>query len=133
MMFSKKVIGAATAVLLSIGMIATGATAAQAASGTLGGCTVTSNKPYKSGSQIRGTGAASCSTTASRTLYLELHRSEGWWHPMVATGSNSGAKKSYSVAGAGCDDGNTHNYFTEVGWGGSEINSGNSGSLAGTC
>lgn len=132
-MFKKKILSGAAAVLVAVGLMGLGTTAAQAASGTIDGCTVTSTKPAKSGDQIRGTGSASCSTTASRTLYLELHRSEGWWHPLVATGSNSGAKKSYTVAGQGCDDGNTHNYFTEVGFGGAEINSGDSGSIAGSC
>lgn len=132
-MFTKKVLGGAAALLMSVGLLGLGASAASAASGTIDGCTVVANKPAKSGNQIYGSGSASCSTTASRTLYLELHRSEGWWHPIVATGSNSGAKKSYSVSGRGCDDGNSHNYFTEVGFGGAEINSGDSGTIAGTC
>lgn len=132
-MFKKKLMAGAAALALSMGMIAIGVGSAQGASGTVDGCTVVSSKPYKYGAQIRATGSASCTTTTGRTLYLELHRSEGWWHPIVATGSNSGAKKSYSVSGKGCDDGKSHVYFTEVGLNGQEINSGDSRSMAGTC
>jgi len=132
MLTKAKIASAGAALFLSAGLVGAGVTAAQAASGMINGCTVTSDLPYKSGDKIRGTGSAICPTTGTRTLFVELHREEWWWHPLVATGSDSGAKKSYWAAAQGCDDGVWHEYFTEAGFGGTEINSGKRG-FAATC
>ena len=98
------------------------------------GCSTTANKPVKSGNVIYSSASASCPTTASRTLFIELHRSQGWWHPIVGTNSNSDVKKTYSTSTSSCDDNAAHVYFSEVSMsGGVEINSGNTTSLSPTC
>ncbi|RQP09128.1 MAG: hypothetical protein EAS51_12480 [Microbacteriaceae bacterium] len=129
----KKILAAAGAAVLSTALVGVGGYAAFAdGSATDGNCTVISGTPYKSGSYIHGWGSASCSNTATRTLLLEVHRSEGWWHPIIASGSDSGNKKDYYVGANGCDDGNDHVYFSEAGIN-FEVNSGNSGTLKATC
>lgn len=133
-MLKKKIVGGAVALVLSLGLVGAGFTAAQAETGTSAGCSTTATKPVKSGNTIRSSGSASCSSTTSRTLFVELHRGEGFWHPIVGTGSNSGAKKSYSASASSCDDGQTRVYFTEAFMnGGGKITSSNTGRMAGSC
>jgi hypothetical protein len=133
----KTLVTLAVAATLSIGGSVVGATAAFAdASGTSSyGCTATSYTPYKAGSgQIYGRGYVSCSGSPNRTVFIEVHRSEGWWHPVIATNSDSSASTIYSISAQGCDDNSGHVYFDEVSMsGGAEINSGNSRTLSTDC
>lgn len=129
----KKTLASAATAVLAIALVGIGTYTAYASnSATDGNCTVYSTTPYKSGSVIYGSGSANCSNTATRTLLLEVHRSEGFWHPIVASDSDSHNGTYFSVGNGSCDDSNPHVYFSEVGIN-FEVNSGNSGSLQGTC
>jgi hypothetical protein len=133
-MSAKKVATFASAALVAAALGGIGVSAASAATGVSAGCTVTSNVPYQSGAYIVGYGTGSCSTSKARTLFIEVHRSEGWWHPIIATGSKTGTGTWYTTSAAGCDDNNWRFYFSEVSFnGGVEINSGDSSYLRSQC
>lgn len=133
-MRAKKSLKLVSASVVAVALAGVGMSAASAATGTSAGCTVYSQVPFKSGPYVYGYGSGSCSTTANRTLFIEVHRSEGWWHPLISSNSQNATGRSYSVGAAGCDDGQNRFYFTEVSFnGGVEINSGDSSWLASSC
>jgi len=133
----KNIVTLAVAASLYLGASLAGATAAFAdASGTSGqGCTATSYTPYKAASsQIYGSGYVSCTSATTRSVFIEVHRSEGWWHPVVATHSFSSWDNSYSISAQGCDNNRQGVFFTEVRTGSNaEINSGDSTTLSANC
>ena len=119
-------------VSLAAGSIMFSATAAQAAQPS--GCSVYAGVPYKSGSQIKGSGSGSCKTSAKRTWVYEVHRSEGWWHPKVGSFSWTGTRTAYSGSVTKCDAGSgtgTRKYFGQSYFSGySAVLSGNTGELS---
>ena len=107
--------GTLLAVALAAGSVVVGATAAQAAQPP--GCSVNAGTPYKSGSNIAGSGSGSCGTSSNRTFIYQVHRSEGWWHPNVAQGQQTGSRTSYSASASNCDAGSgsgTWQYFGQA-------------------
>lgn len=119
-------------IALAVAGVAMGAGAAQAAQPA--GCSVYAGVPYKSGSQISGSGSGTCSTSAQRTWVYEIHRSEGWWHPTVSAFSWSGNRSSYWGSTTKCDAGSgsgTRQYFGQSYFSGySAVLSGNTGELS---
>jgi hypothetical protein len=131
----------ATAIMVgSAGLVAVGTSSAMAdATGTSWYCDVFSDTPYLTGgtpNRVRGAGYAWDCTGYSYKEYVQLHRSEGFWHPLVA-------QKTYGPAGlidyptlypTNCDPGGSHVYFTQIfmqanGSNGGALPSGDSGSL----
>lgn len=127
----RKIGGVLLAVALAAGSVAVGATAAQAAQPP--GCSVSAGVPFKSGSSIAGSGSGTCGSSSNRTFIYQVHRSEGWWHPNVAQGQQSGSRTSYSASASNCDAGSgsgTWQYFGQSffsGW--DSVTSGNTGEL----
>lgn len=128
----RKITSTLVALALAFGSVGLSAAAANAAPPT--NCSNFAGVPYKSSSgKISGNGSGSCTTAASRTLVYEIHRSEGWWHPIVATGTNTGKKTSYTASATNCDNGSgsaTKQYFSESKFSGySGATSGNTGNI----
>lgn len=98
----KKIASTLIAVVLAIGGVAVGASAAYAALPS--GCTQQiAGVPYKSGSSIAGTGTANCGY-GERTFIYQIHRVD-FFNPNVAQGQQSGNRTGYVASALNCDVG----------------------------
>jgi len=116
-----KLASVALVAALSMGSIAVVATSAAAAQPS--GCGQTPGKPYKSGTQIKGTGSGNCTTSKSRTLNYQVHRSYGITNPQVFFVQDPGSQTTYSATGSTCDSGSgtdDFRYFGQVSFAGYE-------------
>lgn len=100
----KRTISTLGAACLALGSITVIVTAAQASPPQ--GCTQTAGVPYQlPNRQVTGSGFANCNSPAPRTFVYEIHRSEGWWHPIAALTEDRGRKTKYQAQATDCDAG----------------------------
>lgn len=116
---SRRALAIVATAAMSLGIVGGTASVAFAAnpnSGTSWYCNVYSYTPYLSSTKITGRGSADGCSGATYKFYVQLHRSEGWWHPLVAqkTSGPAGYTSWGSLYPSNCDPDGSHVYFTQT-------------------